>query len=84
MKLSTKGLALSFGILWGLCIFVMTILAIYLNGYGLAFLDVTAGALYPYYTISWAGAFVGLVAGFIDGAIGGFIIAWVYNKFAGK
>lgn len=82
MKLSVKGLALSFGVLWGLCIFIMTLVALYFNGYGQVFLDSTAGAFYPYYDTSLQGAFIGLVAGFVDGVIGGALVAWLYNKFS--
>ena len=32
------------------------------------------------YSFSVVGAFVGLVYGFIDGAIGGALFAWLYNK----
>ena len=84
MKLSVKGLALSCGIVWGLAVFILTILTMYF-GYGEAFLAATAGALYSsHFSISWPGAFVGLVAGFIDGFIGGALLAWLYNAFAGK
>ncbi len=82
MKLSIKGLALAFGISWGAGLFLWTLLnAVTDIEWGVDMLDLMVG-MYPFYEVSVAGAFVGLVAGFVDGAIGGALIAWIYNKFA--
>ncbi len=37
----------------------------------------------PNNTLDYAGAVIGAVWGFIDGAIGGFVFAWLYNKLSG-
>ena len=71
-------LGISGGILWGLCMFVCTILAMSV-GYATEFLHLMAG-IYPGYTISWWGALIGLVYGFFDVFIGLFLLAWLYNK----
>lgn len=34
---------------------------------------------FPGYSVTWPGAFIGLVYGVIVGGIGGFILAYVYN-----
>lgn len=83
MKLSVKGLALGLGILWGACIFLVGIGNLIWPGYGVAFLDL-ARSIYPGYGASggfW-GVIVGTLYGFLDGAVGGFVIAWLYNQFA--
>lgn len=71
-------LGLSGGILWGLSMFICTILAIY-TGYTAKFLELMAD-LYPGYSITWWGTIVGLVYGFIDAFVGLFLLAWLYNK----
>jgi len=42
------------------------------------------GRLYRGYTISPAGSLLGLLYGFIDAFIGGAILAWIYNRIAGR
>lgn len=82
MKLSVKALALSMGILWSACLFLWTLLLALTDvQWGVEMLQLLVG-MYPWYDITVPGAFVGLVAGFIDGAVSGALLAWVYNKFA--
>ena len=83
MKLSLKGFALACGIFWGVCILTTTLLAVYANGYGVELLALPA-AFYPWYEVTLAGAFIGFVWAFIDGAIGGLVFAWLYNLLAKK
>lgn len=77
-KFSPKALGLSFGIIWGLACLVVGILAMY--GYGVPFVDLM-GSLYKGYVISWGGAVIGGIWGFVDGFIAGYLIAWLYNRF---
>jgi hypothetical protein len=83
MKLKPVALGTSLGILWGGALFVTTWMCNF-SGYGRAFLDGTAGSLYPGYTISPLGSFLGLGYGFIDMFIGGLLVGWIYNKIAGE
>ena len=71
-------LGISGGILWGFCMFICTILAIY-TGYTAKFLELMAD-IYPGYSISWRGTIFGLIYGFIDGFVGLFLLGWLYNK----
>ena len=80
MKLSPKAVGLAMGILTGLSLFIMTLLALYAN-----YLTNIAELLvdvYPYYEVSLQGAVAGLIWGFIDGLIGGLLFAWFYNLIA--
>ena len=83
MKFKPLALGLSLGIVWGSTLFITTWLS-YFAGYGRLFLDVLAGSVYPGYTISPAGSFIGLLYGFVDLLIMGTIAGWLYNKIAGK
>ena len=80
MKLSIKALGLACGILWGLAIFLLTywFLLRGFEGETLARLR----NVYLGYSVTWYGGFIGLVWGFIDGFIGGALLAWLYNRFA--
>lgn len=80
MKINIKALALSIGIVWGLAVFLLTVwfLIMGYNGNLLAKL----GSVYLGYSVSWLGAFIGLIYGFVDGLIGGALLGFLYNKFA--
>jgi len=77
--LNTKSFALSAGIIWGLVIFVTTIISV-ATGYGKPYLE-AYGSLHPGYSISILGAFIGLVYAFICAFVGIYILIWLYNRF---
>lgn len=81
-KLHPTAAALSVGLLWGVVLFIWTLVAVN-NGYGMSFLDLIA-EVYPAYEVSGQGAFLGLIWGFLDGFIGVYILVWLYNYFLGK
>lgn len=74
-------LGLAGGIIWGLCTFVCTVLAIYTD-YSKDFLKILM-SIYPGYDISWGGAFLGLIYGFVDAFIGLWLLGVLYNWFSG-
>lgn len=76
--LDPKKLGVAGGILWGLCMFITTIISIY-SGYAEDFLNMMA-SIYPGYSISGFGSIVGLIYGFFDAFVGLFLLAWLYNK----
>ena len=76
--INASALGVAGGIIWGLAMFISTILAMY-TGYATSFLSMME-SVYPGYSISWAGCFIGAIYGFIDLFIGLSLIAWLYNK----
>jgi hypothetical protein len=78
-KLSPVALGLSLGLVWGVSIFVMGLLA-HFFAYGTAFVT-SMGVMYVGYEPSIIGSLIGGTMGFIDGFIGGAVIAWLYNVF---
>jgi len=80
MKINIKALALSIGIVWGLAVFLLTVWFLIMGYSG----DLLAklGSVYLGYSVSWLGAFIGLIYGFVDGLIGGALLGFFYNKFA--
>ena len=78
-KLSVRALALTAGLVWGLGLLLVVLIALVSEGYGVAFLAAVA-SIYPGVEVSANGAFLGLLWGFLDGFIGGAIFAWLYNR----
>ncbi|MFQ5695324.1 MAG: hypothetical protein ACE5HB_04990 [Terriglobia bacterium] len=84
MKLSVKGLAITLGLVWGiLAMFLVGLGNLIWQGYGQPFLEVMA-SVYPGYhaEATFGQVIIGTLYGLLDGAVGGALIAWVYNQFA--
>jgi len=76
-QLSIKGLGLAMGIVWAFCNLLAGWAAMF--GWGVKYVDIMS-SVYIGYTPTWIGGIVGGVWAFFDGAIGGILIAFVYNK----
>ena len=77
MKINIKAFAIAVGIWWGLGLFALTWWMILFHG---ATGEPTLiGWLYPGYTVSPSGSFIGLAWGLADGLVGGAVLAWLYN-----
>jgi len=79
-KLNVKGLALAGGVLWSFYTLLIG-LAAWLFDWGTGLVTVMA-SLYIGFAPTFAGSLIGALWAFIDGVIGGAIIALVYNKVA--
>jgi len=79
--LNAKNLGLAGGILWGVSLMVCTWLSLF-TGWGISFL-VVMESIYPGFDISFVGSILGLIWGFLDGFVGLFLLAWIYNKLNG-
>lgn len=76
--IDARRLGFAAGILWGLSMFVWTLVAMHM-GYGMSCLTMMV-EMYPGFEISMGGALVGLIYGFFDGFISLFLLGWIYNK----
>lgn len=81
MRLNPKAFALTCGVFWALTILFCTwwLLIFGFQGQLMQHLD----HFYFGYSVTWLGGVVGGVWGFVDGCIGGFVFAWLYNRFLG-
>ncbi|MCF7908864.1 MAG: bacteriophage holin [Candidatus Omnitrophica bacterium] len=79
-KLDVKALGLTLGIVWGVALLIMGMVAMFFN-YGGGFVR-ALGSIYYGYEATTLGSLIGGFWGFIDAGICGIIIAWLYNKFA--
>ena len=80
MKLNIKGMAIAFGLVWGISLFVITWWIIFLEGSSNTATFI--GKFYIGYSLTPAGSVIGLLWGVLDGAIGGAMFAWLYNRFS--
>lgn len=85
MRLSTKVFALAFAALWGGCMLLVGLLNAVFTPYGADFLRVMS-SVYPGYgaTPTVAGVLAGTIWGILDGAVAGFLFAWLYNVFLSR
>ena len=78
MKLDSIRFGLAAGIVWGLGMVFLALLARLLDWGGPAVSLLSS--VYLGFAATWAGLFIGAIWGFADGFIGGFLIAWLYNR----
>lgn len=85
MRLSTKAMAIAFGLLWGGAILLVGLVNLASSSYGTAFLQMCS-SVYPGFHASGriGDAIVGAGYGLVDGAIAGWLFAWMYNLFLGR
>jgi hypothetical protein len=80
MRLSTKSMALAFGLLWGGALLFVGLINLAKPTYGVAFLEMMS-SVYPWFHASrtLGDVVIGTVDGLIDGAVAGLLLAWLYN-----
>ena len=83
-RLRASVIAVTFGIVGGLMLFVATVWLIILGPTGGSeHVGPTLGLLanfFPGYSVTWSGAVVGAFYGALSGAIAGFVLAVLYNR----
>ena len=78
-KCQPLALGIAIGVLWSVSIFFAAIAAMF--GWGTAFVQVIA-SFYIGYGASIGGAIIGAIWAAVDGFVGGYLLAWIYNKVA--
>ena len=81
-RLRAAILGIAFGILFGVGLFVVTAWLVVRGGPNIGQHLSLLGNYYPGYTVTWTGAFVGLVYGALTGGAIGYSTAWLYNTVA--
>lgn len=84
MRLNAKAMAYAGAALWGLSVLAVGLVNLARPGYGAAFLEGLA-SVYPGYhaTSSFGDVLVGTGYALLDGAVTGWLLAWLYNRIAG-
>jgi hypothetical protein len=78
MQLNLKAFAVASGVLSGLALLLVTLVAV-ARGNGLVLSHLSA--IFVGYQVSYLGCLIGLVYGFVSGLIAGGILAAIYNQF---
>jgi hypothetical protein len=81
-RFNVKALSIAGGVLWGMYMLLIG-WAAWLFNWGSGFVAAMS-SVYIGFRPTFFGGIVGAVWGFIDGAVAGAIIAWVYNSVAKK
>lgn len=81
MDLNVKALALALGLSWSFLILFTGWVSMF--GWGTRFVEVMS-SLYIGFAPTFFGGIIGAIWAFIDGAIGGAIVALVYNRVVRK
>jgi len=79
--MKVRAFAATAGILWGFLLFAFTLLEAARPDQGHTLRALSA--LYVGYSVTCLGSVVGLVYGFVSGALAGAAFCWLYNRFAG-
>ncbi len=72
-------LAAAVGVVWGIGLFVLGAITVWTEDYGHKMVEVLGSIYWGYVPGTWGGALLGLVWGFVDAAIGTFIIVVLYT-----
>jgi hypothetical protein len=85
MRLSMKGMAIAFGVLWGGGVFFLGLIHLASPSYAGSFLN-GISSIYPGFhgARSFGDAVLGGIYALIDGSVGGALFAWLYNLSAGN
>ncbi len=79
-ELSPKGLGLALGLITAAGLLFMSLMSAYV-GWGNELVSLVAG-VYIGYGEGLGRGLVGVVWGFADGFVGGWVLAWLYNKLS--
>jgi hypothetical protein len=81
MKFNIGALSLTVGLFWGGSILLVGVANLIWPAYGSGFLQLIT-SIYPGYkaTASFGQVLIATLYGLVDGAIGGAIFAWLYNR----
>lgn len=85
MRLDPKALAWTVGFLWGGAMLLGGLANLAYPAYAVDFLQ-WAASIYPGYhgPDGFGSVIVATLYGLVDGAVCGFLLAWLYNRFAGR
>ena len=81
-RLNVRALAIAGGVVWALAMLFIGWTS-WLFDWGTGFVSLMS-SIYLGFKPTFAGAVIGALWALIDGALAGALIAWVYNKAAGK
>jgi hypothetical protein len=79
-RIQTEALAFVLAVLGGLGLFIMTAWLLIKGGLNVGATLQLLGQYFPGYSVTWTGAFVGMVYGALLGGVVGWLIGIIYNR----
>lgn len=79
MALNSRALALAAGVVNGGLWFLFVVFSL-ITGLGSRTVQLW-GSFYPAFSYSWGGMVITTIENFVMGFVGGWILAWLYNRF---
>ncbi len=83
-RLRASMMGVVFGALFGVGLFLATAWLVLRGGTNVGQHLSLLGNYYPGYSVTWGGAFVGLIYGCLTGGLLGYVVAWLYNTISLK
>lgn len=85
MRLSVKATTIVTALLWGASMLFVGLVNLVDSSYGVEFLKIIS-SVYPGFHGSgtFGDVLIGTLYGVLDGAVGGFLVGWLYNSFAAR
>ena len=78
--INTIIMAVALGLLCGSILWLSTVILVLRGGYNVGMHLSLLSVFFPGYSVSWSGAWVGLLWGFVVGAISGTVLYWSYAR----
>ena len=82
-RLDPKACGLALGTLWAAGLIIIALFSMFHGSYGNTIIGILS-SVYLGYDNTIPGAIIGGIWGFVDGGVGGWLFAWLYNKFLGS
>lgn len=82
MKIRPIAFSLTLSVMWATLVLILTWTTLYARGYGRSFIKNIVQPLYPWYDITFWGAFVGAAYGAVTAFAAGYLFVTIYNFIA--
>lgn len=80
IRINTIIMAVSLGLLCGIILWLSTAVLLLRGGYKVGLHLSLLSVFFPGYSVSWSGAWIGLLWGFVSGALAGAVLYWSYSR----
>lgn len=80
IRVNTIIMAVAFAVLGGALLWLSTVILLVRGGQNVGLHLSLLSVFFPGYSVSWSGAWVGLIWGMVAGALSGFVLYWSYAR----
>ncbi len=80
IRINTVIMAVALGLLGGAILWLSTVILLLRGGYNVGVNLSLLSVFFPGYSVTWPGAWIGLLWGFVSGALSGTVLYWSYAR----